>query len=358
MLSEVLTLQANYTSNPKSPLMARRKQLVEVEIRDVIGSVLAPVFPSWEAGGSNGKGNPAEVPWTRYYDPVHSPAPTDGWYAVYLFDAAGESVYLSLNQGTTTWSVDKQDFIFKPKTKLLPRVQWARDILSASNAGPKTFDSISLKGRQPLGRVYQFGNVHGIEYRLDAMPAEEELHDDLVRIGHMLERLYDADALTAYIPGDEPPEIVDAELASANAAGNTRKRSKGQGFRLTKPEQTAIERHAVNLAAEYFKDLKYQVKDTGASKPYDLLATRGEEEVYVEVKGTMSLGEQIILTRNEVEHHQQNPNNALVVVHSIRLDRTQQPPVASGGVRVVTQPWKIDESGLTVISYRYQIPPA
>ncbi|MFD8246927.1 MrcB family domain-containing protein [Nocardia sp. NPDC059691] len=358
LLSEVLRLQADYTSDPKSPLMLRRKQLVEREIPEWIASVLDPVFPPWRAGGSNGKGNPAEVPWSRYFDPASSPAPTDGWYAVYLFDAVGQSVYLSLNQGTTTWDVDKQDFVYRPKNQLLRRVQWAREALSATDSGPKTFDDIDLKGRQRLGRVYQFGNVHGIEYRLDAIPSDEELRNDLLHIGRLLEKLYEIDANTAYIPGDEPPEILDAELASANAAGNTRRRSKGQGFRLNRAEQTAIERHAVKLATEYFKGLKYKVKDTGSTESYDLEATRGDEKVYIEVKGTTSPGEQIILTRKEVEHHNQHPNNALVVVHSILLDRTQQPPVAYGGTRVVTQPWKIDPAGLTVISYRYKIPPA
>jgi hypothetical protein len=356
LLNEALTLQTDYSPKPKNALMLRRKALVERELCQQIGEVLASVFPAWEVGGSGGKGNPAEVPWTRYFDPDRSPKPTDGWYAVYLFDAAGQSVYLSLNQGTTTWDVDKQDFIFRPKEQLRQRVQWAREVLAATNSGPKTFDDIDLKARQRLGRVYQFGNVHGIEYRRDALPTEEELRNDVIHIGRLLESLYEIDANTVYIPGDEPPEILEAERSAVEVAGKARRPSKGQGYGLTPAEKLAVEKRAVKLATEYFEEQGYEVEDTGATKPYDLVVTRGGELVYVEVKGTTSLGEQIVLTRDEVKHHNENPNNALVVVHSILLDRTQQTPVAYGGTRVVTQPWKIDESGLTVISYRYKIP--
>ncbi|MEU0500955.1 DUF3578 domain-containing protein [Nocardia sp. NPDC005998] len=117
-LNEVLKLQAAYTPDPKSALMKRRKDLVEHVIRDQLGSELAAIRPAWRASGSGGKGAPAEVPWSRYFDPARSPAPTDGWYAVYLFDAVGEAVYLSLNQGTTTWDVERQDFSFRSSVQL------------------------------------------------------------------------------------------------------------------------------------------------------------------------------------------------------------------------------------------------
>ncbi len=47
------------------------------------------------------------------------------------------------------------------------------------------------------------------------------------------------------------------------------------------------------------------------------------------------------------------PHNALAIVHSIVLDRSVEPPVASGGVLVVEQPWAIDQTDLVPISYKY-----
>lgn len=58
------------------------------------------------------------------------------------------------------------------------------------------------------------------------------------------------------------------------------------------------------------------MKGVGASKPYDLHLTRGDEKLHVEVKGTTSDGSQIILTRAEVEWQRRfAPDNALVIVH-------------------------------------------
>lgn len=44
-------------------------------------------------------------------------------------------------------------------------------------------------------------------------------------------------------------------------------------------------------------------------------------------------------------------DNALVIVHSIELDRTVEPVTATGGILHCTSPWTIEEETLTVISY-------
>ncbi|MEV0078638.1 DUF3578 domain-containing protein [Nocardia neocaledoniensis] len=357
-LAEVLALQKNYTHVAKNPSMRRRKQLVERDIPELIVGPLQPVFPGWSASGSSGMGSAAEVPWSRYHDPSRSPAPTRGWYAVYLFTASGDAVYLSLNQGTSTWDVGRQDFVFRPKGQLAKRVSWARSVLTASGSGPVHFSDIDLGAKQALGKIYQAGNVHGIRYEAGAIPSDDQLHADVVRIARQLDRLYDEEDQTIYIPGDEAPEVLDAELAAEQSASNARRVGKtrgGQGFRLNQDEKKAIELHAVELATKHFVDQGFKVKDTGATESYDLLATKGDETIFVEVKGTASLGEQIIVTRAEVEHHRRHPNNALVVVHSIRLSRETGTPVASGGQVVVRQPWEIDDAALTVVSYRCKL---
>jgi hypothetical protein len=40
-------------------------------------------------------------------------------------------------------------------------------------------------------------------------------------------------------------------------------------------------------------------------------------------------------------------------VHSIHLDRSADPPLASGGELAVTSPWQMDEVDLTPIAYMY-----
>ncbi|MER5677142.1 DUF3883 domain-containing protein [Streptomyces sp. NPDC002238] len=126
----------------------------------------------------------------------------------------------------------------------------------------------------------------------------------------------------------------------------------GQGFLLTAAEGGAIEKRSVLLASEHCKAQGWTVKDVGATKAYDLELKRGDEKLHVEVKGPTSNGTQVILTRAEVEWQRKfAPDNALVVVHSITLDRTVEPATATGGVLHCTSTWTIEDESLTVISY-------
>lgn len=357
LLTEVLSLQQARTSAASDPAMKRRGVLVQQDLPAELRVLLHGAFPSWEVEGSNGKGSAAETPWTRLFDRGLSPRAGSGWYVVYLFNGAGDKVYLSLNQGTTIWHTGRRKFVYRPKEHLVDRVAWARNVLSSSNTAPKAFSDIALSGK-PLGAAYNQGNVHGIEYNVHELPSDDELREDLFHIGRLLELLYTAQANTVYLPGDAPPEVADVELAAEEGAGNLRKaRGRGQGFRLDTPSKLAIEQHAVKLATEHFKSSGYRVIYTGNKESYDLLAVLDgfeDDPMYIEVKGTASPGEQVILTRAEVEHHRAHPNNALVVVHSILIDRTGANPVAYGGTLAITKPWKIDDADLSVISYMYK----
>lgn len=360
LLDEVLKLQPERTAALADPLMKRRSRIVENEIPQTIGPWISPGFPQWSTEGSGGKGSASAVPWTRVFDAEHSSSATLGWYLVYLFDSTGTAVYLSLMQGTTTWSTASKDFIYREPEDLLRRVQWARSVLMQNDPKPAAFEGISDLGSNRLARGYETGTVHAIRYAADALPSDDQFRADLVAMCELLATVYEADAATAYLPGDEAPEVADAARAVDEAAGNLRHRPKGgQGYRLNVAEKLAIEKHAVTIAKKVFADDGYSVRDTGSTKPYDLLATKQTEEIYVEVKGTTSPGEEVVLTRGEVEHHRKHyPNNALVVVHTIHLDRSGANPIASGGTVAVHRKWTIDDDALTPISFRYRVPPA
>ncbi|MEU7141694.1 DUF3578 domain-containing protein [Nocardia sp. NPDC046473] len=358
LLNEVLALQPSFTTDAEDPSMVRRRELVSKEIPGWIAAELASSFPKWQTEGSGGRGTPALIPWSRYCDHDRSPKAGIGWYAVYLFSATGDAAYLSLNQGTSPFDPIRQRIIPLPDGVVTARADWARSALTVDGSAPASFDTIDLRTTSGLGHAYELGNIHGIRYSAGSIPSDDQLRQDFNRIGQLLDRLYQIDDDTAFIPGDVAPEIVDAEVAAVESAGNPR-RAAGQGSGLSQAEKTALEDHSVKLAIEYFKSKNYTVKNTGKKKSYDLLASLGSEKIYVEVKGTISLGEEVILTYNEVEHHlKEHPNNALVVVHSIKLDRKQSPPVASGGIVVVHQPWQIDVTMLRPISYRYVTPSA
>ncbi|MEU4801834.1 DUF3578 domain-containing protein [Actinosynnema sp. NPDC023587] len=271
-------------------------------------------------------GRKSEIPWVRVYSPGRSRSATEGWYVVYLFDALGTTVHLTLTQGST--HVINGEYRPRPRRELRLRVDWARNVLA---------DQL----------------VTAFSYPVDAIPAETVLERDLAHMLSMLSALY----LEVDLPGEPSPEVADAIAASERSAG----RRGGQGMRLTAAEKTAIEQRAVTVASKHLRGLEYRVEDVGARESYDLAATRGDERLFVEVKGTTSRwgpDSEVILTRNEVLlHEREYPNTMLAVVSSIALRRgtASTAPTASGGTLHVVHPWRVVRENLTPLTYRYLV---
>jgi Protein NO VEIN, C-terminal len=57
----------------------------------------------------------------------------------------------------------------------------------------------------------------------------------------------------------------------------------------------AIEAHAMNMAGEFY-GTAWAVQDVHGGESYDLICRRGDEVKHVEVKGTTTNGEEVILT--------------------------------------------------------------
>jgi hypothetical protein len=357
LLSEVLGLQQVWQAKNTSE-MQRRGFVVRTEIRDWLREhaealAAAMEIPLDDVGveGKDGAGQRSEIAWTRVYSKSRTPRATDGWYIVYLFSGDGERVYLSLMQGTTQWIAGE----LKPRepAALKKRIAWARPLIKqVASERADLLSEIRLNARTKLGRGYEPGNVVAIEYQRGAIPNSDVLSEDLLFMARLLGRLYKATDDATHVPGDLPIEVREATQSAATTANRRSARKGGQGFLLTAAERRAIEERSVLLATEYFEAQGWTVKDVGASKPYDLHLTRGDENLHVEVKGTTSDGSQIILTRAEVEWQRKfAPANALVIVHSIELDRTAEPVTAIGGTLHCISPWTIDGETLTVISY-------
>ena len=151
---------------------------------------------------------------------------------------------------------------------------------------------------------------------------------------------------------------ADADAAAVSAVVGIaagRSRGGGQGFLVSQAVRKAVEESAVEWAIRYYRGQGWAVQDVGSSEPYDLRCTRGAEELHVEVKGTTSLGETVILTRNEVLHALEwHPNVDLFVVRDIHIDgRESDHPGASGGVAHVCCNWCPADDGLTPVGYVY-----
>lgn len=336
--------------------MQRRGVLIRHEIANELRGLIpaltdASGIADLRVEGRDATGLKTEVPWTRVYSASNSPSATEGWYLAYLFSAHGDRVYLSLNQGTQSW--DGREYRARPRQQLVDRVDWARAKLAASQDYPGDWNTgIVLDARRSLGRGYETGNVVGVEYAAEALPSEAQIREDLLRAVVWLSTIYERSENALDVPGEPAPEVADAETAIAINAG--KKSRRGQGFRLSTAEKRAVEQRAVDVVSEHLVSTGFAVKDVGLKESYDLDARSAKQHLKVEVKGTTSLGQEILLTANEVVLHIESyPDNALGVVHSIKLNRLEDPPVASGGILVFESPWNVVEANLVAMSYRY-----
>lgn len=148
------------------------------------------------------------------------------------------------------------------------------------------------------------------------------------------------------------PEIETQNQAAAQAEAVTAA-GQGQGFASTPAQRRAIENHAMVRALAHFRR-HYSVVEN-ISTQHGVLDLRcgsaGKTRVHVEVKGTTTVGESVILTRREVERARKG-GTALYILHSIRLEGDR----AFGGQERVIYKWEIGRGRLTPLNFSYKLP--
>ena len=328
--------------------MEERGLLIRKALPAQLRELLANISPRWKVEGRDATGQKSEIPWVRVFDAQLSPNARNGWYLVYLFDRPGNRVWLSLNQGTTTWA--NGEFQALPRFVLRERVGWARRV--AGHLPHASVLDIDLRAeRTNLGAQYEAGNVVAFDYPLDALPSEDAIRSDLRVMLNVLESVLAASVNSLDEPGEPAPDLVSAIMSISEAAAPRIPRL----YRVSAEERRAVEVRAVEVAGAYLNERGYKVKDVGATESYDLHATRQREVLKVEVKGTVGDGAEVILTRNEVAlHRAEFPNTMLAIVARIRLDRN--PLSATGGSLRTVQPWRPEDDNLAPLAYSYQVP--
>ena len=157
---------------------------------------------------------------------------------------------------------------------------------------------------------------------------------------------YDGPNLLIDATGDAEKEIEDI----IESHQTTRS---GQGFKITPELRKKIEEYSVAKAIKYFKCNKYSVINVGSVKSYDLDCTKDGDTLRVEVKGTQTQGDSVILTPNEVKNAKKH-KTALYVLHSIKVDIFRKTYRLAGGKEKVINPWNINKHGnLKPLSYMY-----
>lgn len=147
----------------------------------------------------------------------------------------------------------------------------------------------------------------------------------------------------------------DKTMASQPLPLSTKSGLTRQGINLDPRVRTAVERYAVQKAREHYRALGYVVEERG--KPYDLRCTKAGEVLHVEVKGTQTTGEDVLLTPNEVSFAENHRDSmALFVVSLCSVDTTKGEVVVSAGTPRVLKPWNLDRAALTATGYSYCLP--
>ncbi|CAN7242520.1 DUF3883 domain-containing protein [Arthrobacter sp. LjRoot78] len=115
-----------------------------------------------------------------------------------------------------------------------------------------------------------------------------------------------------YGPDPEAADAADLDLPEAWDQPDAR----GQGLQMDTEVRRAIENAAQDRLMSYYQDRGWTVTDTRQNCPYDAIAVRDAERIYLEAKGTQSSGDSVIVTRNEVDHARQHPGLCVIGVWS------------------------------------------
>lgn len=155
---------------------------------------------------------------------------------------------------------------------------------------------------------------------------------------------------------DPGPEIEAAANALETYARGQSKQRAGQGYQVDIRLRKAIEDYAMAAAAAHYTQQGWHVDDVSATQPYDLRCTRGDTaELHIEVKGTTSEGNRVLLTRNEVIHaRSQYPHVALFILAEIRWAPCEGGEYQlSGGMSIIHEPWTLNGRDLVPLAYAY-----
>lgn len=361
-IREIIELQPAWSSE-NTPAMQRRGVIVRDELPTelsrysrFLNTELGPEIRDLSFEGRDGTGRKTPIPWVRFYSLSRSPSAQNGWYCVYLFHPAASGLYLALAHGSTSFV--NGSFQQRNPEEIEALVSWANSVVRARAANRADLArKIDLgNSRTKLARAYEASTVLAKWYPSDSLPDEEGLASDASFFAAMLGDLYRAQDLRR-TPGDTSPEVqLLTEAVEAIARPLTNGKGGGQGRGLSGEERRAIEIRAMDVVRDLLEEENYVVHDVSLTSSYDFKAIRGEEECFVEVKGTTGGLGSVILTANEVElHHRETPSNGLFVVHSINLERAAEGPVARGGQLFRLQPWTIDNSKLKPIAFSYSL---
>lgn len=150
----------------------------------------------------------------------------------------------------------------------------------------------------------------------------------------------------------------EADPIDLESSENTNKFSESsgpQGYEQDPEMRSAVELYAESIAKEHYVSLGFRVRKFG--KPFDLLCEKESESIHVEVKGSRTKLDTVILTINEVSDAENVEwQSDLFVVDQIVVERVGNELVARGGIARVIQKWVPAKEMLAPSQFKYRLP--
>lgn len=131
--------------------------------------------------------------------------------------------------------------------------------------------------------------------------------------------------------------------------------SESQGYEQDPEMRSAVELYAESIAQEHYVSQGFRVRKFG--KPFDLLCEKDGKSIHVEVKGSRTRLDTVILTINEVtDAENADWRSDLFIVDQIVVERDGEKLAASGGIARVIQKWVPAKEMLVPSQFRYRLP--
>lgn len=351
-LKRICELQLSY-SDKNTPEMQERGSILRGPLKiaiQALGPTLGPVLGEFGADfhvdASDGIGRKTELPWVRFCSKEMSPRPTEGFYCVVHFSTGGEAVHITLGCGSSRFFNGYS--VVLPEPDLARQTAWARSVILQSLGALDPFiDAPDFGAKRALPRSFQKATAISKRVAYDEIDSTD-FEGLLLEAARRLRLIYEAQSTGRDLAPADQAQSAITEIVNPARSGRR------QGYGLSAPARRAVEHRAMLVAEEWLRAQGYLVKDCSANMPFDFLATRGDEAIKVEVKGTTSdHADAILMTSNEVELHKlEYGQTALVIVSKILLSSSGGDYQAAGGEVEALIGWDIAGWLLEATTYR------
>lgn len=146
-----------------------------------------------------------------------------------------------------------------------------------------------------------------------------------------------AGGVTLHQPGADALEDLWADhTGSARTSTSLAASARRSGRQSDAVRRAAVEDHAQATLEEHYRNEGWTVQDTRYGNPYDATATKAERTLYLEAKGTESIGTTVEVTKGEVNHAKKYPGQCVMGIVSgivVQADGTNIQP-GSGTLRL------------------------